>query len=67
MNDFRKIITDAIDKSGETVYSLCQREGAPPLNTVYTYLRGESDLSARNLAKLFDILGIECRQRRQKR
>lgn len=53
--DFRREIKNLIDEKGISIAKLARKADLNQ-GTVYNYLNGVSELTAANLAKLYDIL-----------
>lgn len=58
--DFRTLIAERLRELGKSKYWLVQQlNGDPSSNSLYSYMRGESDLGTQKLAKILDVLGID--------
>lgn len=58
--DFRALILNRLEQLGKTKRWLAQEmKGHPSQNLIYTYLRGECDMTSDNLARVLDRLGIQ--------
>lgn len=68
--DIRKIILVRLDTMGRSRYWLANRahtEGLANRETVFRYLRGDRDTSAKVAAGLLELLGLEIRPKAQGR
>lgn len=54
--DFREKLKEMMKKKNISISKL-QREADLSYGTVYNFLKGKSEITADNLAKLFNILG----------
>jgi hypothetical protein len=62
--DFRNQILERIARLGISKYKLSELVGGDPgRNTLYTYLRGESDMGSDKVAKVLDALDAEEKKR----
>lgn len=65
--DPRELILKRLNELGHSPYWLVQQvKGELGENTVYAYLRGESDMRGNNLAKLFVVLDLEVTPKKKK-
>ena len=55
--DFRKKLKEMMAKKNNISIALLARKANLSYGTVYYFLRGKSEMTATNLAKLFNILG----------
>lgn len=55
MTDFREIIKEKIEKKNVTIAKV-SRLADMNSNTLYTYLRGETDMCTHNLEKVLNVL-----------
>jgi hypothetical protein len=66
--DPRQAILDRLKEMQWSRYRLVKElSGKLSPNMIYSYLRGEMDLTGKNLAKMFDKLGISLQAEKKKR
>lgn len=63
-----KVILERLEETGQSRYWLVkQLQGKLSANMVYSYLRGDMDLTGRNLVKIFNVLGIRLQSGRRRK